>query len=435
MDMAAVRRVAIEAGREGHGRVSAIGLRAFGLAGAISAVAAVAVYAFAGPLAREFTDEAGAREALQAAAVVLPFVAVTFVVLGASRGLKIMRHTLYVQWMGQPLAWIALMLGAWQVSRSVGSTVYAYAVSWMLAAGVAWLLWHREASRFEPLPVEPGETVALMRFGAPRAPAALLSQAIFWTDYFIASAFVSRGSVGAAELGVYSASVRVAQVLVLLLTAMSYMFAPFVADLHEKGELRKLDGLFKSLTRWTLAGTMPLLIVLLVVPEPLLRIFGGRAFEGGAVPLRILLAGQAVRFVLIMVGRTGWDLAVYAGSFAFDLAASLLLVPHLGTEGAAIAQATTLAGSNALRLYLVYRFVGIQPFNRYYFRLAIPAAIALVPAVGVQMALANAAWMADLLAVAVVTFGVYGVAFLLLGLTPTEKGAIKSVLGRARASS
>jgi hypothetical protein len=35
----------------------------------------------------------------------------------------------------------------------------------------------------------------------------------------------------AADLGVYAAAVRVAQALVLFLTAVSYMFSPFVADL------------------------------------------------------------------------------------------------------------------------------------------------------------------------------------------------------------
>ena len=52
---------------------------------------------------------------------------------------------------------------------------------------------------------------------------------------------------------------------------------------------------------------------------------------------------------------------------------SLLLVPRFGVEGAAVAQTATIACSNALRLYLVYRFVGIHPYNRHYFRLLVPA--------------------------------------------------------------
>src|SRR5207249_3264345 len=99
----------------------------------------------------------------------------------------------------------------------------------------------------------------------------------------------------------------------------NYMFSPFVADLHARGERDRLDRLYKALTRWTLAGTIPLVLLLLVVPGPVLLMFGGR-FETATTQLRILLVGQAVNvavgsvgFILIMVGRTGWDLAVYAG--------------------------------------------------------------------------------------------------------------------------
>ncbi|HET9724975.1 MAG TPA: GNAT family N-acetyltransferase [Actinomycetota bacterium] len=437
MDMAAVRRIAIEVGAERHGRVRGIGLRALAVAGVVSVVAALIVFAFAAPLAHEFSDEAGAKAAIQGAALALPFVALTFVALGSSRGLKIMRHTLYVQWVGQPLLWIALMVLAWQLSKTVGATVLAYAASWGVAAVAAWALWHRETVPLGSVDVEPGETRQLMRFGAPRAPAALLSQALFWTDYFVASAFVARGAVTAAELGVYSAAVRVGQVMVLFLTAVSYMFSPFVADLHARGERDRLDRLFKMLTRWTVAGTIPLLALLLVVPGPLLRVFGGATFAGGETQLRILLLGQtvnvavgAVGFILIMVGRTGVDLAVYVASFLLDLVLALVLVPRLGTEGAAIAQTATIAVSNTLRLLLVWRFVRIQPFDRTYARLLVPAAACFAAMVGANALLTDSGWIAQVLGVAVAGSVVYLPILLLVGLTAPEERVIRRVLGR-----
>ena len=61
-----------------------------------------------------------------------------------------------------------------------------------------------------------------------------------------------------AATGAYAAAVRVAQALVLFLIAVNYMFSPFVADLYARGERERLDGLYKALTRWVLAGTIPL---------------------------------------------------------------------------------------------------------------------------------------------------------------------------------
>src|SRR5439155_18868733 len=119
--------------------------------------------------------------------------------------------------------------------------------------------------------------------------------------------------------------------------------------------------------------------------------------------LRILLIGQAVNvavgsvgFILIMVGRTGWDLVVYAASFLVGLGVAFPLAPRLGAEGAAIAQAVTMVVSNAGRLYLVWRFVHIQPFNRHYVRLSVPAAVGGLVMLAVHLALRHGAWQVDL---------------------------------------
>jgi O-antigen/teichoic acid export membrane protein len=441
MDMAAVRRVAIDVGKGEPGRARAVVRRAATIAAVVSFVVALAAFAgasaLAGAFAKSFPRDVATR-AFQGAAVALPFVALCQVYLGGTRGLKIMRHTLTVYWAGQPIAWLVLMLGGWIVSQSIGVTVFAYAGSWILATVAAWALWERESRRFPPLPAEPGETRELVRYGAPRAPAALLSQLLFWTDYFVLAAV---GHITDARLGVYAAAVRVAQALVLFLIAVNYMFSPFVADLHARGERDRLNGLYKALTRWTVAGTIPLVLLLLVVPGPVLRIFGSEAFASGTTALRILLIGQLVNvavgsvgFILIMVGRTGWDLLVYAGSFLLDLTVALILVPKFGPNGAATAQAVTLAVSNAVRLALVWRFVRIQPFSRSYARLAIPAAAGLAVMIVVHLIVRNQAWPVDLLATGVVGGIAYVAVLLAAGLSPTERAAIARVMGRGPGS-
>jgi len=142
--------------------------------------------------------------------------------------------------------------------------------------------------------------------------------------------------------------------IVLFITSVSLMFSPFVADLHNRGERKRLDGLFKTLTRWTIAATIPVLLVLSIAPGSALKVFGSE-FAGGQTALLILLAGQfvniatgSVGFVLIMVGRTGWDLIVYAGSLIMNLGIAFWLCPRYGMEGAAIANAATFAVSIAL---------------------------------------------------------------------------------------
>ncbi|HXF56304.1 MAG TPA: polysaccharide biosynthesis C-terminal domain-containing protein, partial [Actinomycetota bacterium] len=372
--------------------------------------------------------------AFRAAAWALLFVALAQVYLGATRGLKVMRHTLWIYWAGQPAAWVALMLLAWTVSRTAAAAVLAYTGSWALATAAAWYAWERETAAFPRVPGERGEVGALLRYGAPRAPAALLSQLLFWTDYFVLARFV-----GERELGVYAAVVRVGQALMLLLVAVNYMFSPFVADLHARGERQRLDQLYKALSRWVLAGTVPLLLVLAVLPGSVLRAFGA-GFEEGATALRVVLVGQAVNvavggvgFILVMVGRTGWDLVVYALSFLLDLGVAAALSPLVGMEGAAVAQSLTMVASNLGRLYLVWRFVRIQPFGRAHRRLLGPTAVGAAVTGLVHALLGGRGWAVDLVGSGAAGVAAYAVALLLAGLTPGERATLRGVLRRVRA--
>jgi O-antigen/teichoic acid export membrane protein len=439
MDMAAVRDVAIEVGRDRRGRVRGIVTRASAIAAVASVIVAAAVFAAAEPLARAFAADrvAEATAAFRAGALAIPFAALVQVYLGGTRGLKIMRHTLFVFWMGQPLGWMILILAGWAVARTVEMTTLAYAASWALAtAGAAWL-WYRETRGAPGQPSPAGEVGRLLRYGAPRAPAALFSQLLFWTDLFVLSVYATT-----AETGVYAAAARAAQVILLFIISVSLMFSPFVADLHARGERDKLDRLFKQITRWTMAATLPLFVLLVITPGSALRLFGAE-FGAGRTALLILLLGQLVNvatgsvgFVLIMVGRTGWDLVVYGASVAFDVVAAVVLVAGLGLgmEGAAVAGALTMALSKLARLWLVWRFVHVQPFDRDYARLLIPTGAAFAAGLAAHLVLAEGPWLVDLVGTGLAAGLAYLPVLLLAGLPDKERRTAfrlgAAVLGR-----
>jgi O-antigen/teichoic acid export membrane protein len=445
MDVANVRLVAILAGRAQVERARGLVRRSVGIAATVSVPVAVAAYLAAGWLAERFTAVPDVAEpAFRAAAVTVPFAALAFTYMGATRGLKIMRYTLYSQWIVQPIGWIALAVAFWAISRTAGMTTLAFGASWALALGIAIAGWEREQRRFPGADVA-GEGIveerarALVRFGALRAPATLFSQLIFWTDLFVLSILWSgQGATGASQVGVYGAVLRTGQALFLFLTSVSLTFSPFVADLHHRGERQRLDALYKNVTRWTLAATIPVLLVLGILPEETLRIFGAE-FTGGANALRILIVGMTVPvmvgtvgFILIMAGRTGWDLLIYLGGFAIDVGVAVWLAgpDRLGIRGAAIAQALTLSFSAVARLLLVRRFLGIWPFDAAWVRLVVPTALGAVTMGVTHAVVPDDGWFVDLLVSSAAGVGVYGAAMIVLGLLPTERVALRRLILR-----
>jgi O-antigen/teichoic acid export membrane protein len=455
MDVANVRLVAILAGRDEVVRARGLVRRSVAIAAAVSLPLALVAYLAAGWLAERTTAvPAVAEPAFRAAAVAVPVAALAFTYLGATRGLKIMRYTLVSQWIAQPLGWIACTVAFWAVSRTAGATTLAFAASWGLALAVAAAGWEREQRRFPDagasVPGIPGagvpeeRTGALVRFGALRAPATLFSQLIFWTDLFVLSILWSdQGSTGASAVGIYGAVLRVGQALFLFLTSVSLTFSPFVADLHHRGERERLDALYKNVTRWTLAATVPMLLVLAILPEQTLRVFGAEFVEG-APSLRLLIVGMivpvtvgTVGFILIMAGRTGWDLLVYLGGFAIDIVVALLLAGpgSLGIRGAALAQALTLSCSAIARLLLVRRFLGIWPFDRAWVRLLLPTALGALTMGLAHAAMPDDRWFVDLVVSGGLGVGTYGAAMLATGVLPAERAALVRLLRRRPATS
>jgi O-antigen/teichoic acid export membrane protein len=244
---------------------------------------------------------------------------------------------------------------------------------------------------------------------------------------------------GAAQVGIYGAVLRAGQSLFLFLTSVSLTFSPFVADLHHRGERDRLDALYKSVTRWTLTATIPVLLLLGILPGSVLRVFGPTFTEGDDA-LRILIVGMivpvivgTVGFILIMAGRTGWDLAVYVASFAIDVGVAFALArPEVfGIRGAAIAQALTLSFSAVARLLLVRRFLGIWPFDADYARLIVPTALGGVAMAGLSVLVPDARWGVELLVAGGGGGLVYAAAALTVGISSGERAALGRLVGRA----
>jgi O-antigen/teichoic acid export membrane protein len=423
MDMAAVRLVAI-----GRGAGAAEHLRSLVDRCALVALAASFVVAALLAATSPLYDSYGHVIALAAAGV--PFIAVTNVYLGATRGLGQMRQTLYVFWIGQPLLWIALAGAAIAADGATDAAVLAYDGSWLLAALAARALWRREAQTFAGRHASGDEVRAALRYGLPRAPAALLAQSMFWADLWVLAAF-EHGT----ELDAYAAAARISQMLLLFLTSLNLVFAPFAADLHARRQRERLDELFKRSTRWALAATLPLLIVLFISADDVLNAFSSR-FEVGEGALRILLVGQAVNvatgsvgFILIMTGFTGLDLLDNLLGTVLLVALAAALTAGFGMEGTATAAAVSIASINLLRLEQVRRRIGIQPYERSYLGLALPAGAAALAALGAHAALSGRPWWNSLAATGACGLVAYA-GLLPLALPAHERAALFAPLGR-----
>jgi O-antigen/teichoic acid export membrane protein len=128
--------------------------------------------------------------------------------------------------------------------------------------------------------------------------------------------------------------------------------------------------LYQASTGWTLLISGPMYLAMAIFPATLLRPFGP-AFHGGALTLTVLaLAAFAaaatgpVTVILLMGGKSSWNLINTSTALAADLVIGILLIPHLGLIGAAISTDVGLLLANLLPVIQVFRLYHIHPFGR-----------------------------------------------------------------------
>ncbi len=177
----------------------------------------------------------------------------------------------------------------------------------------------------------------------------------------------------------------------------------------------------------------PFYAVLAVFAEPVLSIFGPD-FTSGARWLRVLGVGMAVataagavQSVLLMAGRSSWQLADKTGALVLDLVLLALLVPHWGIEGAAVAWAATIVVDTLVVGYQVQVLMGVRPpWRPILWAAALPVVLVLVPS-ALALLLWGTSWTA-----AVTTTAVVAIVHVVVGVVARERLGLVA-LARLRA--
>jgi len=189
---------------------------------------------------------------------------------------------------------------------------------------------------------------------------------------------------GAHAVGVYAVTAAVIAYEPIILQSVNQIFAPVIADVHTRGEHVLLKMLFQTLTKWMLALTLPLALVLIAYAQPIMRIFG-RDFESAWPILVIGTCGQLVNcavgsvgYILLMSGNQRRLIRVQVAMALVMVGLSVELIPHWGALGAAVAAAVTNAGTNVWNLIEVRRSLHLSPYNRSYLKLIVPIGTAIL---------------------------------------------------------
>lgn len=273
----------------------------------------------------------------------------------------------------------------------------------------------------------------LLAFSLPTVLTGAFGVLLIWVDRLLVGYFLP-----AADVGVYQAVSQLALGLAIVLGGFNAIFSPMTADLHHRGEMKRLEELFRVSTKWGLYLTTPLFLVTCFGSKEVMAALFGAPYVFGWSALTILTFAQVanagtgpVGFLLVMTGRQNTMFKITASMFAMSVVLGIVLIPRWGIAGAAVATASAVSGMFILATYFVWRAFGMRPHDKRYLKGLLATVLAagglfLIRQLGIGSPMINV--VLDLIAAT----GIFAGTLMLCGLDTEDRDFIHLLLSRVR---
>jgi O-antigen/teichoic acid export membrane protein len=184
------------------------------------------------------------------------------------------------------------------------------------------------------------------------------------------------------QVGIYSAMMLLARLILVVAAAVTYIFLPVAARLWGQRDRKTLSEMFVTTARWMMIFTVPIFFLFTLMPNASIVTVFGKSYVGGDEALVLISVGA---FISILFGPVNAALAgmgvtrpllISTGiSATSNVVLSIALIPTYGLLGAAIAWTTARFLYPATAMTGLYQASGIHPFRR---TLLVPLALTLV---------------------------------------------------------
>ena len=434
LHMALVRFIPVFVGRNDPAGLWGTLRVCMGTTAGLSLLLAVGLYSNAGAVAGHLFHDARVAPLLRVISVFLPFYALNDSIAAATRGFKKMHYTTIAQFVCHPLVKLGLILALALTGLSCTTALVAAGVTEVVVT-VILVFFLRKLLRPHATPESPRyETGTILRYSLPAYLSDLLSE----FSGSIQVLFVGALST-ATQAGVYALTAAVARLSQLFQRSIAMSAEPIVSEMFNRNSKKEFAGFYQTMTKWTLALNLPVFLILVLLPGPILKLFG-ETFAGGAAILWLFATERMFHVstgmcgvVLNMSGRTDLKLANTVVQISVLTVLNYFLIPRWGAYGAALAVSVAGIAEHMLRLVEIGVLYRVLPYNAGFLRTIAAGVMATVAGLLVGRWLPPGQSVLNTATAALAILASYAGGTALMGLTREEHVILRRAKNRASA--
>jgi O-antigen/teichoic acid export membrane protein len=397
----------------------------------LSVLTSAILFSLSSLIAEHAFHDARLAPLLQVASLTVPFLALSDVLAGATRGFKRMSDTVIAQNIAQPLIRLILIVLLAVVKFSLPVAILIFGAADLCASLILLYFLNKRFHLRRSLSTGKRNLGEVVGFTVPLGLSDLLTTfRSYLQTLLIGSLDTMRG------VGIFSIANQVNQIGNMFHASMNQSARPLIAELNDQGKQHQVEHIYQTTTRWMVTINLPMILLVTLFPTQIISIFGKSFVEGapamaimGLVNLTNVATGMCGT-VLDMTGHTRMKLVNTVTRVTVAILANFLLIPRYGVTGAAMAALIHEVIANAMPMVQLWFLYRILPYNPNILK---PLAAGIVAAIG---ALVLRAWLpasGDLLLTLlhmVIVLAIYAVVIQRLGLSSEELMMVKRIRHR-----
>lgn len=337
--------VSYYSGKKDERRIKGTITSSLRLALPISILVAVLLFNFSDFISVHFFKNIKLSFIFKVFSLILPFACMANIFQNVVNGLRRIKYTIFIKYFSESAILLLLTIVFLISGFGLKGAVYAYTISIVSSCILfAYVIEKKVFPLLKTKIVSIKNYREILSYSWPLIFIQAIASIAVWTDSIGIGYFMDDKSVG-----IYNSAVPIASLIYIIPMALTALFMPVITNLYARKKTMQIKMLYKQTIRWTLLANTPIMGIIILFPDYLIKVFFGEIYTPASTALIILALAffcqylfLASQYLLLMLKSTKLTLLNFILATAVNIVLNIILIPRMGINGAAIATAISL---------------------------------------------------------------------------------------------